>query len=241
MTIIILFIAGSMAWFISTVAAGGAAMLMIPIISFLIAPQVVAPVVSLGAFLANPSRAWLFRNHIDWTVSSWLIPGSLLGAVLGAWTFTQISAQWIQIVLGLFLISTVFQYKFGKSKRSFAMKKTWFFPVGLVVSFLSGLVGGTGPVHNPFMLNYGMEKERLVATKAMNSLVMQFTKLVAYTGFGAMTLEIGGYGLVLGIGGALGAWFASKHLQSIDASRFRIYTLILMPICGFLLLVKAFS
>jgi uncharacterized membrane protein YfcA len=241
MTFIILLIAGILAWFISTIAAGGAAMLMIPIISFLIAPQVVAPVVSLGAFLANPSRAWLFRNHIDWKVSCWLIPGSLLGAILGAWTFTQISVQWIQIVLGLFLISTVFQYKFGKSKRSFTMKITWFFPVGLVVSFLSGLVGGTGPVHNPFMLNYGMEKERLVATKAMNSLVMQFTKLVAYTGFGAMTLEIGGYGLVLGIGGALGAWFASKHLQGIDASRFRIYTLILMPICGVLLLIKAFT
>ena len=241
MIFIVLFVAGSIAWFISTVAAGGAAMLMIPVISFLIAPQVVAPIISLGAFLANPSRAWLFRSHIDWKVSSWLIPGSLLGAILGAWTFTQISAQWIQIVLGLFLISTVFQYKFGKSKRSFTMKKTLFFPVGLVVSFLSGLVGGTGPVHNPFMLNYGMEKERLVATKAMNSLVMQFTKLMAYTGFGAMTLEIGGYGLVLGIGGAFGAWLASKHLQNINTDRFRIYTLTLMPICGFFLLIKAFS
>ena len=241
MIFIVLFVAGSIAWFISTVAAGGAAMLMIPVISFLIAPQVVAPIISLGAFLANPSRAWLFRSHIDWKVSSWLIPGSLLGAILGAWTFTQISAQWIQIVLGLFLISTVFQYKFGKSKRSFTMKKALFFPVGLVVSFLSGLVGGTGPVHNPFMLNYGMEKERLVATKAMNSLVMQFTKLVAYTGFGAMTLEIGGYGLVLGIGGAFGAWLASKHLQNINTDRFRIYTLTLMPICGFFLLIKAFS
>lgn len=241
MIFIVLFVAGSIAWFISTVAAGGAAMLMIPVISFLIAPQVVAPIISLGAFLANPSRAWLFRSHIDWKVSSWLIPGSLLGAILGAWTFTQISAQWIQIVLGIFLISTVFQYKFGKSKRSFTMKKALFFPVGLVVSFLSGLVGGTGPVHNPFMLNYGMEKERLVATKAMNSLVMQFTKLVAYTGFGAMTLEIGGYGLVLGIGGAFGAWLASKHLQNINTDRFRIYTLTLMPICGFFLLIKAFS
>jgi len=241
MIFIVLFVAGSIAWFISTVAAGGAAMLMIPVISFLIAPQVVAPIISLGAFLANPSRAWLFRSHIDWKVSSWLIPGSLLGAILGAWTFTQISAQWIQIVLGIFLISTVFQYKFGKSKRSFTMKKALFFPVGLVVSFLSGLVGGTGPVHNPFMLNYGMEKERLVATKAMNSLVMQFTKLVAYTGFGAMTLEIGGYGLVLGIGGAFGAWLASKHLQNINTDRFRIYTLTLMPICGFFLLIKALS
>lgn len=241
MTFIILLIAGGIAWFISTIAAGGAAMLMIPLITLMLGPQSVAPAISLGAFLANPSRAWLFRNHVDWKVCHWLIPGSLLGAILGAWTFTQISPQWIEIFLGLFLVSTVFQYQFGKSTRSFPMKKRWFFPLGVVVSFLSGVIGGTGPVHNPFMLNYGLEKERLVATKAINSLVMQLTKLIAYTGFGAMTLEIGSYGLVIGIGGAIGAWFASKHLKNIDPTRFRVYTLILMPICGAILLIKAFN
>ena len=102
MIFLILFIGGGIAWFISTVAAGGAAMLMIPVLSLMLGPQVVAPAISLGAFLANPSRAWLFRTHINWQVSRWLIPGSLAGAVLGAWAFTQISAQWIQIVLGLF-------------------------------------------------------------------------------------------------------------------------------------------
>jgi uncharacterized membrane protein YfcA len=241
MTFLVLFIGGAIAWFISTVAAGGAAMLMIPVLSLMLGPQVVAPAISLGALLANPSRAWLFRTHINWHVSCWLIPGSLAGAVLGAWAFTQISAQWIQVVLGLFLISTVFQYQFGKSKRSFIMKRRWFFPLGLSVSFISGIVGGSGPAHNPFMLNYGLEKEQLVATKAINSLVMQLTKLVAYTGFGAMTLEIGIYGLVIGIGGAIGAWIASNHLKNINPSRFRVYTLILMPICGVLLLSKAFG
>jgi uncharacterized membrane protein YfcA len=241
MTLIVLLIAGALAWFVSTVAAGGAAMLMIPVVSLMIGPQVVAPAISLGALLANPSRAWLFRDHIDWKVSSWLIPGSLLGAIVGSWAFTQISAQWIQIILGLFLISTIFQYQFGKSKSSFMMKKHWFFPVGLIVSFLSAIIGGTGPVHNPFMLNYGLEKECLVATKAINSLVMQLTKLIAYAGFGAMTVEIVGYGLIIGIGGFIGAWFASKHLQRISPSRFRSYTLILMPICGVMLLLKTLT
>lgn len=240
MTLVILFLGGGIAWFISTVAAGGAAMLMIPVLSFMLGPQVVAPAISLGAFLANPSRAWMFRDHIDWKVSSWLIPGSLAGAILGAWAFTQISTQWIQALLGLFLISTVFQYQFGKSKRSFTMKKRWFFPLGVAISFMSSIVGGTGPVQNPFMLNYGLEKEKLVATKAINSMAMQLTKLISYTGFGAMTLEIGGYGLAIGIGGSIGAWFASHHLKQINPGRFRIYTLILMPICGVLLLGEVF-
>ena len=70
---------------------------------------------------------------------------------------------------------------------------------------------------------------------------MQLTKLVAYTGFGAMTWEIGGYGLAIGLGGIIGAWFASKHLMNINPGRFRIYTLVLMPICGIFMLVKALS
>ncbi len=230
---------GAIAWFVSTVAAGGAAMLMIPVIIFLLGPQVVAPVISVGAFVANPSRAWLFRDAVDWQVCRWLVPGSLCGALLGAWAFSQFPVFWIQMVLGSFLVSTIFQYRFGKSRRSFPMKRSWFFPLGLVIAFLSALVGGTGPVQNPFMLNYGLEKEQLVATKAINSLVLQLTKLLAYTGFGVMTLEIVGYGLLIGLGGAVGSWLAHRHLVRINTDRFRLYTLILMPICGLLLIAEA--
>ncbi|MEZ5528643.1 MAG: sulfite exporter TauE/SafE family protein [Porticoccaceae bacterium] len=243
MTLILLALlaAGTGAWFISTVAAGGAAMLMIPVVTWLLGPQVVAPAISVGAFVANPSRVWLFRHAVDWQVCRWLLPGSLCGALLGAWTFSQFPLFWIQLVLGSFLISTVFQYRFNKSKRSFPMRRSWFFPLGVAIAFLSALVGGTGPVQNPFMLNYGLEKEQLVATKAVNSLVLQLTKLLAYTGFGVMTLEIAGYGLVIGLGGAIGAWLAHRHLVSINADRFRLYTLTLMPICGVLMLVEALS
>lgn len=230
---------GGLAWFVSTVAAGGAAMLMIPVVAFLLGPQVVAPAISVGAFVANPSRAWLFRDAVDWQVCRWLIPGSLCGALLGAWAFSQFPVFWIQIVLGSFLVSTVFQYRFGKSRQSFPMKCRWFFPLGVVIAFLSALVGGTGPVQNPFMLNYGLEKEQLVATKAINSLALQLTKLLAYTGFGVMTLDIAGYGLVIGIGGAVGVWVARHHLENINTARFRLYTLILMPICGLLLIGEA--
>ncbi|MEQ8938061.1 MAG: sulfite exporter TauE/SafE family protein, partial [Gammaproteobacteria bacterium] len=73
MTYLFLFACGAIAWFFSTVVAGGAATLLIPVISFLLGAQLVAPVVSLAALIANPSRMLMFRHDIDWKVLSYMI------------------------------------------------------------------------------------------------------------------------------------------------------------------------
>lgn len=235
-----LLIFGLIAWFFSTVAAGGAATLLIPVIAFFLGAQMVAPVISVAALLANPSRAFMFRKNIDWQVILYLLPGSIIGAIFGAWSLTHINVQFIQILLGLFLISYVLQDKLSKSKLSIKMKISWFFPLGFSVSFLSGLIGATGPVHNPFMLSYGLVKERLVGTKAINSLIMQLTKLISYGAFGALSIQIASYGIVLGAGAIVGVFLARNHLENIDIMQFRQYTLALIFICGIAMLIKSF-
>ena len=120
------------------------------------------------------------------------------------------------------------------------MQRPWFFPLGITVSFLSGLVGATGPILNPFMLSYGLEKEQMVATKSLNSLVMQLTKLTTYTVFGALSWQTGIYGILLGSGAVVGVYIAKDHLLNIHLERFRNYTLAIMAISGVLMLVKAF-
>ena len=119
------------------------------------------------------------------------------------------------------------------------MKLKWFFPLGLIVSFLSGLIGATGPIHNPFMINYGITKEYLIGTKAVNSLSMQITKLIAYGFFGILTIEILGYGIMIGIGAVIGIYLAKNHLQKIDINQFRYYTTSIMFFCGVIMLVKS--
>jgi len=230
---------GLIAWFFSTVAAGGAATLLIPVITFLLGAQMVAPIISIAALFANPSRAVIFRKNIDWQVIRYLLPGSIIGAVMGSWSLTQTNTQIIQILLGLFLITYVLQDRFSKVKLAIKMKLIWFFPLGLSVSFLSGLIGATGPVHNPFMLNYGLEKEHLVGTKAINSLIMQLTKLISYGAFGALSLQIASFGVALGLGAVVGVFLARKQLSRVDSQQFRQYTLILMFISGIAMLYKA--
>ncbi len=233
-----LFLCGGIAWFISTIAAGGAATLLIPVIGFLLGAQYVAPIISFASLISNPTRAWLFRDHIDWKVIAFLMPGSLIGAFLGAWSFSFLDPKWVQIVIALFLLSYVFQYKFGISTIKFVVKRYWFFPLGTIIAFLSGLIGATGPILNPFLLNYGLKKEQLVGTKSINSLLMQLTKLTTYTIFGVLTFQIAIYGIVLGIGAVTGVIYARHHLFRIDHERFRFYTILMMFIAGVLMLLK---
>ncbi len=238
MLIALLILCGCGAWFISTIAAGGAATLLVPVLSFLLGAQLVAPVLSVASACANPSRAWLFRRHIDWPVLSWLLPGSLLGAALGSWTLTRLDPRVIEIIIGLFLLAMVLKDRLGYERPAFRMQRPLFLPLAATASFLSGLVGVTGPILNPFLLNYGLEKETLIATKALNSLLMQMTKISSYTLLGLLTLKTGLYGLLLGMGALVGIHLARGHLLRIERQRFRTYTLVLMGIAGLLLLAR---
>ncbi len=215
-------------------------MLLLPTLGLFITADILIPAVSLAALTANPTRAWTFRQHIHWPVVSWLVPGSILGALIGTWVFSQLEPFWIQLVLAIFLISTLWQFRFGKRKKSFPMPLWGFFPLGLIVAGISGVAGGTGPVQNPFLLNRGLEKEQLVASKAINSLALQATKIIGYTAFGAMTNNVWIMGLTMGAGAIAGILLAKKHLLNITDDRFRKYTLMMMPICGVVMLVKLF-
>ncbi|WP_444937160.1 sulfite exporter TauE/SafE family protein [Microbulbifer sp. JMSA004] len=236
---LLLLIFGVLIWYISTLAAGGGALLLVPVISFIVGPHLVAPTVTIAKCLASPYRALIFWSYIDWRVVRWLTPGSLVGALLGAYSYTQMSPEWIQIVVGLFLMSTILQYRFGHRERSFPMSLPYFLPLGLVTAFASGLIGAMGPLKNPFLLNYGLEKESLIATKAFNGLLMQLVKLGTYITFSAVSLELAFYGVAAGLGGIIGVTLAKKRLHQVSFKKFRKYTLLVMFLCGLVLVIKA--
>ncbi len=238
MTYFLLILFGAIAWFISTIAAGGAATLLIPIIGFILGAEFVAPLLSIASLCANPSRVWLFRKNICMGVIVWLVPGSLIGAFFGAYAFTQVGTQWIQVIIGCFLLSYVLQDRFSTIQLRLKTPTWLFLPLGILISFLSGLIGATGPVLNPFMLNHGLTKEHMVATKSLNSLLMQLTKLLTYGGLGVLTVQLGLWGITLGLGAVVGVYFARHHLLRIDIQRFRHYTMTIMAISGILMLFK---
>ncbi|MEO0403292.1 MAG: sulfite exporter TauE/SafE family protein [Bacteroidota bacterium] len=235
-----LFLGALLAFAFSTVAGGGGAMILLPLTSSLMGPDKAAPIIQLGNFVGRPTRLLLFWKHIHWRIVKWYLPLALIGAFLGAWLFSAMKIDWLQLVIGGFLVSTFWQFRFGKKKSSFPMKIQWFAPLGLGVAFLSSLVGATGPILNPFYMNYGVKKEELVATKAANSFFIAMVQLPTYAFFGALEGDMWWYGLSLGAGAAIGNWIGKKWLKRTSDLRFRQYLIWTMVIIGVIMIVKWF-
>lgn len=228
--------AGYVAWLIGTLSGGGGAMLLIPVLTWIVGPRAVAPVIAMATLIDAPVRVRLFWQHIRWEVVRWYLPGAIAGAILGGYVFANTEAPWLKVLAGLFLVSTVFQYGFGARERSFRMRLWAFTPIGFVVALVSGIIGEAGPVLNPFYLNYGVQKEAMIGTKSVNSVGMQTTKLASYFAFGAMFAEFLLYGLVVGAAAAAASWTGRKLLGRMGGRRFRQIVIGLMVFTGCVLL-----
>ena len=232
----ILFVAGIVAFIISTISGGGGALILVPFLNFLIGTTKTAPVINLGTFIGRPARLILFWKYINWKVFWYYVPAAILGAWIAGWFFTKIDASWLQILVGIFLISTVFQYRFGKKERSFPVKLWYFIPLGFLVSLLGTIIGALGPILNPFYLNLGLDKEELIATKTVNSFFLGISQIGSYAFFGILYKELWIYGIALGLGAVIGNIIGKKFLSRMKSSTFRKLLILLMVISGILLI-----
>lgn len=236
MTIWLLVLASAIAWFISSLAGGGSPFIIVPMVNFLLEAQAVPPVVTTGMLLGNLQRTFMFWQDIDWRLTWWYLPGAVLGAILGAFVYTQTQLQWLQILLGLFLVSSVFSFGFGDKEPSFQIQGWFFLPAGFIYAFLSGLIGSVGPVLNPFYLNYGLVKEKMIATKSAHVVVVHVAKIFTYITFGALTKPYILYGLVIGITAIPANWLGQIVLKRMSDDQFRKFVMVLVTISGLLIL-----
>lgn len=237
----LLFGVGIAAFVLSTVSGGGGALVLVPVLNWLIGVSNTAPVLNLGTLIGRPSRLIIFWNDIDWKVCLAYAPPAIAGALLGGWLFSSVKENWLQIFIGLFLISTIFQFRFGKKKKSFEMQLWYFVPLGLIVSLVGTISGAVGPVLNPFYLNYGLQKEALIATKTASSFLMGIAQIGSYTFFGLLSDQYWIYGICLGIGATAGNLIGKKLLADMKNEVFLRWAIALMVISGVVMIVRQIS
>jgi uncharacterized membrane protein YfcA len=231
-----LFTAGFFSWAISTLSAGGGSFLLLAASSHILSGQAIAPVISTASLMASPTRIISLWRHIRWRVTAWYVPGAAAGAVLGGWLLTIIPPQGVEICVAAFLISTVWQYRMGARSTSFTVRLPWFVPISFCSGTVSGVVGASGLLANPFYLNYGLVKEEMLATRAVNSFAIQIVKLMSYGAFGVLTGSLARHGIAAGIGAVLAILVANRWLPFFSTRRFRQFAVAAMAVAGLLIL-----
>jgi uncharacterized membrane protein YfcA len=285
MPIVYLSVVSFFAWIVSTLAGGGSPFILIPLVNLLMGAAAVPPVITIGMFFGNAHRVLLFWREIDWLLTAWYAPGAITGAILGAYTFTQIHLDWLQIVIAIFLIVSAVLFELEKSpektvaedkakdiklvddskeleeieelieinqlgelsklseleqselipeevKPKLQLKAWHIMPAGFLKAYVSGLVGTTGPVLNPFYLRYGLVKEKMLATKAAHMTIIHVFKLITYGLLAAVSKEQIVAGLAIGLA-AIPANLVGKYILSrMSPQQFRQVVLVFMLVGG---------
>ncbi|TVP67625.1 MAG: sulfite exporter TauE/SafE family protein [Leptolyngbya sp. LCM1.Bin17] len=231
-----LFIVSFVAWFFSMLAGGGSPFILIPLISVLLGVQAVAPIITTGLLIGNAQRSLFFWSEINWRVTAWYLPGATVGAVLGCYGLTQVHTEGLQLVLGVGLLAMVGNYVLGSQNTQFQVKAWHFLPLSLINAIGSGLMGSTGPVMNPLYLGYGLEKEAMVATKALNKVSLHVVKLLAYAALGSLSYQYLTYGLVIGLAAIPANWLGKWVLAQMSAQQFRQLVFTFVAVSGVIMI-----
>ncbi|MFN6946630.1 MAG: sulfite exporter TauE/SafE family protein [Cytophagaceae bacterium] len=235
--LIILIIGAFVVFVLSTISGGGASLLLMPLIALTVGVKSVAPIMTLGIAMNSTSKVFFFWKHIDWNLFKWLFPSTIVGSILGAMMFAYLASEYLQIIIGVFLIATVFQLKEKKNKKPGFKIKLWhFIPMGFGISFLSGLIGGVGPLMNTAYLNYGMSKEGMISTRAANAVILHITKIISYAWLGFVTGDVLMYGIIIGVSATLATYAGKLLLTKISDLIFKKIVIITMVVSGVMML-----
>ena len=160
-----------------TAAAGiGGGLVLLSVLASFLPPVIVIPIHGVVQLGSNAGRAALLRQQIDRRILLPFALGSLLGIAVGARLFVALPTATLQIILGLFILASVWLPKLKASSipdRAFAV-------VGLVGSFCTMFVGATGPFVASFITPDRLPRHAVVATHAACMTLQHTLKVFAF-------------------------------------------------------------
>ncbi|MBU2768691.1 sulfite exporter TauE/SafE family protein [Acidithiobacillus ferrivorans] len=236
-----LFTAGMGAGFIN-VLAGAGSMLTLPILIFVGLDPVTANGTNrISILLENFTAARTFYHHnlVDLKkgveLALWTLPGAILGAIAGV----HIGNLWFQrilvIVLAFSTVSLFFSTRATeKSERSDGVASPWLYPSMLGLGFYGGFMQlGIGFLFI-FALRHLLTKN-LAQVNAYKTLIVALYTLPTILIFAWMGQVHWGLGLIIAIGGMIGARLATGLTMS---RRGELWVKVMMAIIILLMAAK---
>ncbi len=173
----------------------------------------------------------VFRGRYDSKNLRRILPGALLGLVIGTVTFSFVDARWVRLLVGvesvIFALDLLRRGGTRHKSSEATVGKGWFWST--VSGFTSFTSHSGGPPIMQYLLPQGLEHKLLVGTMVVYFSIVNFAKTVPYYWLGLIDTTNLGTSAALLPAVPLGYWVGLKLLHSLDTSKFnRVMTWLLL-------------
>ncbi|AEF99258.1 sulfite exporter TauE/SafE family protein [Methylomonas methanica] len=241
MLLLTLFIASFVAFSISAVCGGGAGLVLIPILGFVLPVTQVPTALTIGTASSAFSRIWLFYEAIRWDIFKLFLPTALLGVLIGTWVLSYLDPVYLELCMSVFLVSNLTQLIGGS--KSIAVQRAfspWLLRlIGFLAGFISGLTGAVGVLFNRFYFRFGLSNQEIVATRAANEALLHLLKLYIYAYLGFLTMQSLQIGLVVALAALLSSRLMKVLLPKLSKALFVRFGYGAMVVAGVLMFNSA--
>lgn len=211
---------------------GGLGIVSVPLLALVISPAeaaaIMLPLLCVMDVIGVRAYWGIFDRQVLWA----MLPGSLLGIVLGTLAFGYLDDNIVRLLLGI--IATVFAARFligtaaSRIATSHNTAKGAFW--GMLGGFTSTLAHAGGPPANVYMLPLRMNKTIFVGTSVILFAVINLAKILPYAVLGLFEREVLWTALILApvaaLGMFLGVWLHKRVSDRIFYTSCYIFVLL---------------
>ncbi|MBL4801967.1 MAG: sulfite exporter TauE/SafE family protein [Emcibacter sp.] len=222
--------------------AGGLGTLAVPLLTLVVDPRIAAAIMLPILCTMDIFTVWRYRRDWDARALKILIPGAIVGIIIGGLTFRMMNVDMIRIIVGAMSLYFVGNYWFihrGKAKvEAHEQNSVKGGLLGAASGFTSFIAHAGGPPLSQYLFPLRMDKTVMVATSVMFFIVVNFTKLIPYAWLGQLSFENLKMSLYLMPFAPIGVWLGIWMHNRVSNGLFYIICYGLLFLVGIKLLAE---
>jgi len=228
----------------SKASGNGLGMLSVPLMALAMSPAVAAAVMLPLLIAMDALGLWAWRGRADADTLRSVLPGAMLGILIGALAFSVLDVRWVKGLLGAEAVAFALHRIVARHAIAAAPPRPASRLAGgfwcAVSGFTSTLAHAGSPPLMQYLLPLKLEKERLVATTVIFFTVVNAVKLVPYGAIGLFDLSGLTASLALAPFVPLGYWAGIRLVKVLPETIFYRLLVGSLLVIGIRLLYDAF-
>ncbi len=218
--------------------AGSLGMIGVPLMTLVISPTQAAAIVLPILCTMDIMGLIAYRKTAHWRNLLCILPGAVIGIIIGAFSFSYLNDDYIRLLIGLiavlFTLNHWLKLRPAKTDQGPSVSRGTFW--GSLSGFTSFVAHAGGPPLQFYMLPQKINKTLFVGTSVWFFFVVNYVKLIPYTYLGQFSLENLSTSLVLAPLAPIGIWLGVKLHHLVPKELFYRIAYVLLFATGLKLL-----